>query len=150
MPKDEMSAPSYTGPIPDPDILTAKEFWKGTQNQQLVLPKCKSCKEFFFYPRIICPKKGCHKTDIAWEVASGKGTLYTFAIQHVAIDGWKEKLPFVTAFIDTDEKVRMLSVLKNVDPTQPQSIIIGSRVEVKFEYVNDDISIPYWEIVNDQ
>ena len=63
MPKDETSTSNYTGPIPDPDILTAKEFWEGTQNQNLVLPKCKSCKEFFFYPRIICPKKGCHKNS---------------------------------------------------------------------------------------
>ncbi|PZC40216.1 MAG: hypothetical protein DK305_001007 [Chloroflexi bacterium] len=140
----------YSRPIPDPDILTAKEFWEGTKNNKLILPFCNDCQKSFFYPRIICPFTGCHSKDLSWKESTGKGHLYTFAIQHVAIDGWKEKIPFVTAFIDTTENVRMLSVLINVDASKPESIKIGSSVQVKFEKATEQIYVPYWEIVTNE
>ena len=96
---------------------------------------------------LICPKKGCHSRDITWEQASGKGTIYTFAIQHIATDGWKEAVPFVTAFIDTEEDVRMLSVIANANPEDPASIKIGANVVIKFEKVEDEIFMPYCEII---
>ncbi|MBI51836.1 MAG: hypothetical protein CL779_01280 [Chloroflexi bacterium] len=147
MTKEKNTDKVYFGPTPDPDLLNAKEFWEGAKKNILMLPKCNKCKKFFFYPRIICPKEGCHSRDIVWEKASGKGKIYTFAIQHIATDGWKEAVPFVTAFIDTEENVRMLSVIANVNPEDPDSIKIGSNVTIKFDKVEDDIFMPYWEVV---
>ena len=50
-------------------------------------------------------------------------------------------------FIDTEEDVRMLSVIANANPEDPTSIKIGANVVIKFEKVEDEIFMPYWEIV---
>ena len=41
----------------------------------------------------------------------------------------------------------MLSVIANANPEDPASIKIGANVVIKFEKVEDEIFMPYWEIV---
>ena len=55
-------------------------------------------------------------------------------------------MPYVTAYIDLDEGDRMMTVLRGVDPTKPEDIEIGARVEVEFEQANDDSFIPFWRV----
>ena len=68
-------------------------------------------------------------------------------MQHRAFGGWAEEVPYVTAYIDLDEGDRMMTVLRGVDPSKPEEIEIGARVEVEFEQANDDTSIPFWRVV---
>ena len=55
----------------------------------------------------------------------------------------------MTAYVDLNEGDRMLTVLRGVDPTKPESIRIGSRVKVEFEAASDDIHIPYWRVTGE-
>ena len=55
----------------------------------------------------------------------------------------------MTAYVDLNEGDRMLTVLRGVDPTNPASIKIGSRVKVEFEAASDDIHIPFWRVVEE-
>ena len=112
-----------------------------------MLPHCQECNRVHWYPRHICPY--CHSMDIDWIEGSGEGTLYTFALQHRGFGGWAEEVPFVTAYIDLKEGDRMATVLRGVDASNPESIKIGSRVKVEFEEANDDVSIPYWRVVEE-
>jgi len=43
----------------------------------------------------------------------------------------------------------MLTVLRGVDPTKPESIKIGSKVKVEFEAASDDVHIPFWRVVGE-
>ena len=55
----------------------------------------------------------------------------------------------MTAYIDLNEGDRMLTVLRGVDATKPESIKIGSKVTVEFEDASDDIKIPFWRVVEE-
>lgn len=137
---------AYNKPIPTPSPLT-QPFWDGAKAGKLMLPCCTSCNRVHWYPRYICPF--CHSNKIDWIEGSGEGRLYTFAVQHRAFGGWAEEAPFVTAYIDLNEGDRMLTVLRGVDPTKPESIKIGSKVKVEFEAASDDVHIPFWRVVGE-
>ena len=43
----------------------------------------------------------------------------------------------------------MLSVLRGVDPQKPEEIKIGSKVVVEFEEASDEMSLPFWRVVEE-
>ena len=73
--------------------------------------------------------------------------MYTFAVQQRGLGGWNDETPFVTAFIDLREGVRMMTVLLGVDASDPASIQIGAPVRVEFERAADGVFIPFWRVV---
>ena len=87
--------------------------------------------------------------DIAWVEASGKGRIHTYAVQYRAFGGWAAEAPFVTAYIDLDEGDRMVTVLRGVDASKPESIKIGARVQVEFEPASEDVHIPFFRVVEE-
>jgi uncharacterized OB-fold protein len=135
---------AYDKPTPHPGMHT-KPFWEGTKQGKLMLPRCMNCNRVHWYPRLICPH--CHSMELDWIEASGEGTLHTFAVQHRAFGGWSRELPFVTAYIDLKEGDRMLTVLRGVDPSKPETIKIGSKCKVEFEPASDEVHIPFWRVV---
>ncbi len=134
---------AYNKPIPEPDPL-GKPFWDGAKAGKLMLPRCVDCSRVHWYPRHICPS--CHSDNIEWVEGSGEGYIHTFAVQHRAMGGWAEEAPFVTAYIDLAEGDRMFTVLRGVDPKNPESIKIGAKVRVEFEAATDDVSIAFWRV----
>lgn len=135
----------YNKPIPEMGDPLTKPFWDAAKEDRLVLPRCTDCNRVHWYPRWICPF--CHSTNIVWEAGSGVGYIHTFAVQHRAFGGWAEETPFVTAYIDLAEGDRMFTVLRGVDPTKPESIKIGAKVQIEFEPASADVHIPFWRVV---
>jgi len=137
----------YSRPIPSPDPVS-QPFWDAAQEGRFVLPRCDDCNRVHWYPRVICPF--CHSTSIEWIDGAGRGTIHTFAVQqnkNLVARGWGDEVPYVTAYIDLVEGDRMLGVLTNVDPNDPESIKIGSAVEVDYVQASDDVTIPFWKVV---
>ena len=112
-----------------------------------MLPRCTTCNRVHWYPRLLCPF--CHSRELEWIEAKGEGRIHTFAVQHRAFGGWADEVPFVTAYIDLHEGDRMFTVLRGVDPTKPESIRIGAKVRVEFEQASDEVSIPFWRVVEE-
>lgn len=135
---------SYNKPVPTKGTHT-KPFWEGTKAGKLMLPRCRDCNRVHWYPRHICPF--CHSSNLDWIEGSGRGTVHTFAVQHMAFGGWAAEVPFVTAYIDLQEGDRMLTVLRGVDASKPESIKVGAAVKVEFEKADDDTFIPFWRVV---
>ena len=94
-----------------------------------------------FYPRKYCPE--CWSSNLFYSEASGKGKIFTYS---VTMDGVEKKfmddLPFVLALVDLDEGVRMMT---NIVECQPEDVSIGMDVEVVFEDVTDEITLPKWK-----
>ncbi len=129
-------------PLPQPITPEAKPYWDGLKEQKLMLPKCESCGPFF-YPRIMCPK--CHSRNITWIQASGKGKLYSFEIVYQKFNpAFKIDPPYVLAMIELEEGPRMMSNLINIDP-DPKVITCDMPVEVVFERLTDEITIPLFQ-----
>jgi uncharacterized OB-fold protein len=137
----------YNKPIPVPDPFIAGPYWEGAKAGKFMLPRCTTCNRMHFAPRIICPI--CGSRNIVWEQASGEGYLHTFAVQHRAFGPWGDETPFVTAYIDLKEGDRVFTVLRGVDPNKPEEIMtkIGSLCRVEWDEANDQVSIPYWRVV---
>ncbi|GIW16447.1 MAG: DNA-binding protein [Tepidiforma sp.] len=137
---------AYTKPIPEPDPVN-RVFWEGAKAGKLMLPRCTTCNRVHWYPRLLCPF--CHSRELEWIEAKGEGRIHTFAVQHRAFGGWADEVPFVTAYIDLHEGDRMFTVLRGVDPAKPETIRIGAKVRVEFEQASDEVSIPFWRVVEE-
>ncbi|MBI2305206.1 MAG: Zn-ribbon domain-containing OB-fold protein [Chloroflexi bacterium] len=129
----------YRKPIPIPSPETAP-FWEASKKRELLIQRCQECGRFYFYPRPLCPH--CLSPHVEWVRASGRGTLYTYNINYRATyPGFAADVPYVMAIVELEEGVRLMTNLVDVKP-DPDQIKIGMAVEVVFEDVTPDISLP--------
>jgi uncharacterized protein len=123
--------------LPTPDAET-QPFWDAAREERLLIKRCNACGQPHFYPRPFCPH--CWSDDVAWEEASGRGTLYTFSIvRRNDLPPFNERVPYVAAVVDLDEGVRILS---NVVDCDIDDVAIGMSLEVTFRQETDDVSLP--------
>lgn len=130
--------PQYAGPLPVPTPET-RPFWEGVRRHELLLQRCRPCGEHFFYPRAACPT--CLSADLEWRVASGRGTLHTFTVVHRGARGFPLGPPYVIAIVALDEGPRLMTNLVGIEP-DPGRIAIGMRVEVVFDDVTPEATLP--------
>lgn len=114
-------------PTPTPETKT---YWDAAARNELWLPRCLNCGRLHFYPRAYCPH--CSSADIAWEQASGRATLESFVINHVAAPGYENEGPYSIALVMLAEGVRLMCNIVDVEQT-PEALTIGMPVEVTFE-----------------
>ena len=72
-------ATEYKKPIPIPDEAS-RPFYEGAREHKLMLQRCSACGTWHWPVISRCPV--CLSTEVDWAQASGKGTLYTFALMH--------------------------------------------------------------------
>ncbi len=129
----------YNKPIPVPQG-ESDEYWNKAKEGELWLRNCNSCGNPYFYPRDISPC--CFSKDTSWIKASGKASLYTYAIVHRAPHpGFAQDAPFVVAIVDLEEGPRMPTNIVIDDPT-PENLQIGMPLEVIFEDISEKIALP--------
>ena len=134
-----MTSGAYQGPLPvkQPE---SDFYWEKAQAHELWLRRCNACEHAYFYPRDFCPD--CGSRDVSWVQASGRGTLHTFAIVHRApVPAFSDRVPFVVAMVDLEEGGRIPTNLVDVEP-DPEHISVGMAVEVAFEDLTDEITLP--------
>jgi uncharacterized OB-fold protein len=115
-------------PQPDVTALNAP-FWEGTSQGELRIRKCGHCNARFRFTHAWCPN--CWSGNLGWEVASGRGTVATYSVVHLAPHAaFEDVAPYVLALVDLDEDVRMMC---NIVGCDPKEVRIGMRVRVMFE-----------------
>ena len=128
-------------PLPMPTDDT-KFYWESARAGKLVVQKCNACGAPQFYPRPFCIS--CLADAMGWMEVSGKGTIYTFTINHrPANEYMKDKTPYVVAAIDLDEGVRMIA---NIVDSNIGDVKCGARVRVTFEQASEDITLPQFAL----
>ena len=124
-------------PLPQPDE-EAEPFFAGLLEQKLLLQRCAQCGQLGHPPRMACAQ--CHSFDFEWSQASGRGTVYSYAVTHQPIHpALVDHTPFATVQIELEEGPRMTSNLVDVSPDE---IEIGMAVEVVFERITDEVTLP--------
>jgi len=132
-----MEDTSYNKPVPEP-TLDSQPYWEALKEHKLKLQKCAKCGKVRHYPRPVCD--GCFSMDVEWIEASGKGKVYSWTISHHPFHpGFKEEVPYVLVTVELEEGVRLVSQLKGADS---QEVRIGMPVEVFFEDVTEDLTLP--------
>ena len=129
----------YNKPIPVPQV-ESDFYWEKCKEHELWLRYDNDAQQAYFYPRDISPITFSRNTT--WIKASGKATLYTYAIVHRPFHpGFVGDVPFVTAMVELEEGPIMPTNIVMDDPT-PEKLQIGMPLEVVFEDITDDISLP--------
>ena len=139
--KDLTDPTDYKKPIPIPDEAS-RPFYEGAREHRLMLQRCSACGTWHWPVISRCP--ACLSTDVSWAQASGKGTLYTFALMHQILHpGFASEVPYNVAEIDLEEGVRMSS---NIIGCSNDDLRIGMPLEVTFEDITDEISLPKFKL----
>jgi uncharacterized OB-fold protein len=99
-----------------------------------VLQRCGDCGIVQHKPRGLCVT--CLSSNLEHFVASGQGTVYTFTVtnQNMA-KGFAEACPYVMAYVDLDEGVR---VLTNIVGCDPAAVSVGMAVRADFAHQERD------------
>ncbi len=121
MPKMDLPLPKF----PEPDT---EPFWDATKDHELKYQVCDDCGGLVWHPRRHCTH--CTSLNLSWKTSKGEGTVYTFSIvrqnYHPA---FRERIPYVVAWVDLDEGFRMLSNVVGVDA---EEVSVGQRVRVRW------------------
>ena len=130
-------SPPIPPPVPQPE---SDFYWEKCKAHELWLRHCRACDQAYFYPRDICPE--CFSRDTDWIQSSGRGVLHTFCIVHRGpTPAFRDKVPYVVAIVELDSGARMPTNLVEVE-ADPEHVKIGMAVEVTFEDLDDNISLP--------
>ena len=128
---------AYKKPLPRIDEET-RGYWEACARHELYVQRCRNCGTKRFYARAVCPK--CLSSDTEWLRASGRGTVYSFTVTHQnQAPGFREELPYVLAYVELAEGPRMMT---NIVGCAPDAVRIGMPVEVVFEDVTPEITLP--------
>ncbi len=76
---------------------------------------------------------------IDWQQASGRGTVYSFVIQQHPTHPFFHNVPYNVVLVELEEGTRLVSNLVGVEPDE---IRIGMPVEVFFEEVDPEATLP--------
>jgi uncharacterized OB-fold protein len=79
-----------------------------------------------------CP--ACSSEDVEIVLASGRGSLHSYVINHRAAPGFEA--PYVIAVVELDEGPRLLTNLVDVAP-DPNSLPLDLPLEVVYEAVEE-------------
>lgn len=131
----------YKKPIPVPTPET-QHYWDGAKAGELRLQRCKDCSKTYFPPRPFCPE--CASRSVEVFTASGKGKLYSYIINHRPAPGFEDDGPYAIAVVELDEGPRLMSNIVECDQT-PEALQLDMALEVTFEKVNDDITLPQFK-----
>jgi hypothetical protein len=113
-------------------------FWEGVKQHKLVFQKCTDCGLFVHRPRPMCPR--CLSTEKEWVPSEGKGKVYgwvNFVYANASYPGIK--VPYPVVIVELLEGVRMIS---NIHDETVEEIYIGMPVEVVFDDLADDLTLP--------
>ena len=126
-------------PVPTPET---EHFWQGAREGRLLLQRCEQCSTTYFPPRPFCP--ACSSRAVAVVTATGRGILYSYVINHrnhPAFDG-----PYAIAVVQLEEGPRLMTNIVQCEQT-PEALQLDMPVEVHFEAVSDDITLPLFKPV---
>ncbi len=126
-------------PWPIADDLT-RPFWDAANRHELVIQRCTACGEFRHTPRADC--LFCKSTDVEWVKLSGKGTVFTYIVDH------RNEVPgfdghYVFAFINPVEAPRTsVRLTGNILECDPDDVYIGMPVEVMYKELKPGVTLP--------
>jgi uncharacterized OB-fold protein len=126
--------------VADPDLAA---YWEATRRQALIVRHCVTCDHVFWPPRPAC--RYCASLELDWRPAGERGRVFTWTVVgHTAIAGFREALPFAVAIVALDAAPGVRMVGRVISP--PDVLTIDARVRVRFETIDELLTLPVWEL----
>ena len=123
-------------PLPRPSEDSAP-YWEATQRGELRMQQC-ACGHVRFPPAVLCAR--CLSEQFEWVKLSGRGTVFSWIVVHQSQHpAFNADTPYNVTIVELEEGPRLHTNL--VECTNDQ-IHIGMPVEVVFDKVNDEVTLP--------
>jgi uncharacterized OB-fold protein len=130
-------------PLPDVDEPDLAPYWEAAAREELIVRRCMDCGRAFWPPRAAC--RHCGSLSLDWQSAGETGRLFTWTvIGHTSIEGFRAAVPFAVAVVALDATPGVRMVGRVTSP--PDALAIDAPVRVRFERVDDRITLPVWEL----
>ena len=110
---------------------TIEQYLKNIEAHDFQPFKCVDCGTIIAPPSGTCYNCGGNKME--WTRVSGKGTLVSFTVIHVAPDAFQEEIPYIIAIVDLEEGTRVTGRLQGFDPLKPEEVGLGIPVVLDYE-----------------
>jgi len=127
--------------LPLPSITEdTRPFWDACRRRTLSVQRCTACGAFRHPPAPVCWR--CRDFAHEWVAVSGRGTIFTHAVVHRAfLPALESRVPYTVVLVALDDApgVRILS---NLVEARPDQVRIGLPVEVVFEDVTAEVTVP--------
>ena len=131
------TATETTMPLPVMEGL-AGEFYAACKRGELRFQRCGDCRAWRHVPREICAR--CGSWDWEWAPSAGRGRVFTWTVVTRALHpAFQDSTPYAAVVVEMDEGVRVLS---QVVDCPPEELAIDMPVEVCFEAVTADVTLP--------
>ena len=127
-----------------------RPFWDAAREDRLVVPRCNACGTFRLPPLPLCYE--CQSEGVEWVELAGTGTVYGFTVvRHPLGPDLAMVCPYVSGIVELDgtqgEGARMLA---NIIDCEPSEITIGTKVQIVFDHINDEMSVPRFRPVRQE
>ena len=134
---ERAAPPSVPRPVPVPDEAS-QPFFDAAAQGKLLIKYCPACNRYLAPAADLCDS--CFGTDLEWKEASGKGTVYSFIINHqVTHPGFANVVPYNVIVVELAEGPRL-----NGNYLGPNDEIeVDMPVQVTFEQIGE-VSVPKW------
>jgi uncharacterized OB-fold protein len=115
-----------------------KEFYDFCKQGALRFQRCSDCNAWRHVPREMCAD--CGSWEWTWEASSGRGKIFSWTVVARALHpAFREDAPYAPVIVEMEEGVRLLSQVVDVEP---DALEIDMPVEVFFEAVTPEVSLP--------
>jgi uncharacterized OB-fold protein len=131
----------YKKPLPAINA-TNRPFWDAARRHELVAWRCLNCGAYFSR---VTDCRSCDNPKMDWVKVGGRGQVFTFCIFRPPFHpAWKDDVPYNVAYVQLDEGPLMVT---NIVDCANEAIFIGMPVEVVFEDVTAEITLPKFKPV---
>lgn len=128
---------TYTKPLP---VITDsnREFWEGCKRGKLRMQKCGGCGHIRYPVGHACPR--CLSYVFEWTDLSGRGEVFSYIVFYQLYNkAFEQDIPYNVALVQLEEGPRMYSNVVDVDN---DDVKVGDKVEVVFDAVTPEVTIP--------
>jgi uncharacterized OB-fold protein len=133
-------------PIPVPNELS-KPFWDAARERVLAMQRCQACGHFQHPPYPTCVN--CMSVDLTFEPVEGKGAIYAYTIMyHTGDKRFASAVPYASIIVELDQAPGALMAGNLLDAPYTDAKV-GRRVEVTFEKLTDEITLPQFRLAGD-
>lgn len=127
----------YTKPLPELSG-TSGDFYGFCRDGELRFQRCTACGVWRHVPRELCAACGAWAWE--WARSSGRGQVFSWTVVERALHAaFADDTPYAPVIVEMEEGVRLLSLVVDVPPAELE---IGLPVEVTFEAVTEDVTLP--------
>lgn len=133
---------TYTKPLPAIDIWN-RPFWVACKEQRLVAQKCNKSGTVWFPPSPVSPIT--RDNNWSWVDLTGAGRIVSWVVMHQKyFSGFAGEIPYLVAQVELDEGPMFITNIVNAGQ---HGVTMGARVQVVFDPITDEITLPKFRLL---